>query len=189
MQGVADSLEYRQADSTIYFYRKPVLWTEGNQMTADSIRMLIKGKTIDKIFMNVNSFVISRDSLFNYNQIKGRKMTAEFSQSKISRVIVEGNGESIYFALNEEDGAAMGMNKIICSNITIRFKDGKVNNFSFYVQPEASFIPPHELKKEDMRLKGFLWKKRTNRERRTSLRPRCDNKSCKKVGKNGVYKN
>lgn len=158
MQGVADSLEYRQADSTIYFYRKPVLWTEGNQMTADSIRMLIKEKSIDKIFMKGNSFVISRDSLLNYNQIKGRKMTAEFSESKISKVIVEGNGESIYFALNEDDGAAMGMNKIICSNITIRFKDGKVNNFSFYVQPEASFIPPHELKKEDMKLKGFLWK-------------------------------
>ena len=158
MQGLADSLEYREADSTIYFYKEPVLWTEGNQMTADSIRMLIKGKSIDKIFMNVNAFVISRDSIFNYNQIKGRKMTAEFRDSKISRVIVEGNGESIYFALSEDDGSAMGMNKIICSNITIRFRNGKVNNFSFYVQPEASFIPPHELKKEDMRLKGFLWK-------------------------------
>jgi lipopolysaccharide export system protein LptA len=158
MQGVADSLEYREADSTIYFYKNPVLWTEGNQMTADSIRMLIKGKSIDKIFMNVNAFVISKDSLINYNQIKGRKMTAEFRDSKISQVIVEGNGESIYFALSEDDGSSMGMNKIICSNITIRFRDGKVNNFSFYVQPEASFIPPHELKKEDMTLKGFSWK-------------------------------
>jgi lipopolysaccharide export system protein LptA len=165
MQGLADSLEYREADSTIYFYKDPVLWTEGNQMTADSIRMLIKGKTIDKIFMNVNAFVISRDSLFNYNQIKGRKMTAQFSDSKINRVIVEGNGESLYFALNEDDGAAMGMNKIICSNITIRFRNGKVNNFSFYVQPEASFIPPHELKKEDMRLKGFSWKEEDKPEK------------------------
>ena len=165
MQGVADSLEYREADSTIYFYKSPILWTEGNQMTADSIRMLIKGKSIDKIFMNVNAFVISRDSLFNYNQIKGRKMTAEFANSKINRVIVEGNGESIYFALSEDDGASMGMNKIICSNITIRFKDGKVNNFSFYVQPEASFIPPHELKKEDMRLKGFQWKEEDKPEK------------------------
>ena len=52
----------------------------------------------------------------------------------------------------------MGMNKIICSDITIRFKDGKVNNLSFYVKPEASFIPPHELKKEDRRLKGFEWR-------------------------------
>lgn len=52
----------------------------------------------------------------------------------------------------------MGMNKIICSNITIRFRDGNVNNLSFYVKPEASFIPPHELKKEDKTLKGFEWR-------------------------------
>ncbi len=158
LQGVADSLEYREADSTIYFYKDPVLWTEGNQMTADSIRMLIRNKTIDRIFMNVNAFVISSDSLLNYNQIKGRKMTAEFRDKKINRVVVEGNGESIFYALSEEEASTMGMNKIICSNIIIRFKEGKVNNFSFYVQPEASFIPPHELKKEDMTLKGFSWK-------------------------------
>lgn len=158
LQGVADSLEYREADSTIYFYKNPILWTEGNQMTADSIRMLIKNNTVDRIFMNMNSFVISSDTLKNFNQIKGRRMTAEFKQAKINRVIVEGNGESIVFALNDENTAAMGMNKIICSNITIRFKDGKVNNMSFYVQPDANFVPPHEWKKEDMTLKGFLWK-------------------------------
>ena len=160
MQGVADSLEYREADSTLYFYKNPILWTEGNQMTADSIRMLMKGKGIDKIYLNVNAFVISKDSLINYNQIKGRKMTAEFKDSKINKVIVEGNGESIYFALSEDDGSAMGLNKIICSNITIRFKDGKVNSFSFYKQPDANFIPPHEQKKEDLTLSGFSWKEK-----------------------------
>ena len=50
------------------------------------------------------------------------------------------------------------MNKIICSNIIIRFLDGKVNNLSFYVKPEANFIPPHELTKEQTELDGFTWK-------------------------------
>ena len=157
LQGVADSVEYRSADSTIYFYQDPILWSDGNQMTADSIRMLIKNSTIDKIFMNVNSFVISRDSLFNFNQIKGRKMTAEFKEKKISRVVVEGNGESIYYILSEEEKSSMGLNRIICSNITIRFKDGQVNNLSFYKQPDARFIPPHEITDEDIKLPGFEW--------------------------------
>lgn len=158
LQGVADSVEYRMSDSTIYFYKDPILWSEGNQMTADSIRMLIKNNTIDRIFMNVNSFVISKDSLLNFNQIKGRKMTAEFKEKKIHRVVVEGNGESIYYALSEEEKSAMGVNRIICSNITIRFKEGKVNNLSFYKQPDARFIPPHEITEEDIKLKGFSWK-------------------------------
>lgn len=158
LQGIADSLEYRTSDSTIYFYKDPVLWTQGNQLTADSISMLIENNTISRMFLLDNAFVISQDTLLNFNQIKGREMTAEFAQSKISRVIVEGNGESIYFALDEEDQAFMGMNKIICSDITIRFRDGKVNNLSFYVKPEARFIPPHELTEEEKTLKGFEWK-------------------------------
>lgn len=157
LQGIADSLEYRASDSTIYFYNDPVLWTQGNQLTADSISMLIENNTISKMFLVDNAFVISQDTLQNFNQIKGREMTAEFANRKINKVIVQGNGESIYFALDEKDQAFMGMNKIICSNITIRFKDGRVNNLSFYVKPEARFIPPHELKKEDKTLKGFSW--------------------------------
>ncbi len=168
LQGRADSLAYVSRDSTIYFYGDPVLWANENQMTADSIRILLEMKKISRIYMVSNSFVASVDSLVNYNQIKGRKMTAYFKDKLLHHVIVEGNGESIYFALQEkEDEVAgkkekftivSGMNKIICSNMKINFKEGKVNNISFYVKPDASFIPPHELKKDEILLKGFIWR-------------------------------
>jgi lipopolysaccharide export system protein LptA len=158
LQGIADSMEYRSADSILFFYNKPVLWSQGNQLTADSISMLIKNNTIDKIFLVANAFVISTDTLMNFNQIKGRKMIASIANNKINRVLVEGNGESLYFALDEKNSLLMGMNKIICSNIIIRFKEGRVNNLSFYVQPDANFIPPHELKKDNLTLKGYSWK-------------------------------
>lgn len=158
LQGLADSLEYRQSDSIMYMYKSPVLWTEGNQMTADTISMLIENGAINKIFMVFNAFVISTDTLKNFNQIKGRKMTAFFKDQQLHRVLVEGNGESIYFALEEKTNVLMGMNKILCSNIMIRFTDSKVNSLSFYVKPEADFIPPHELKKNEITLKGFEWR-------------------------------
>jgi lipopolysaccharide export system protein LptA len=157
LQGTADSLEYRSADSTLYFYKNPVLWTDGNQMTADSISMLIEKNTISKIFMNVNAFVISKDTSENFNQIKGRKMIAEFAKSKLNRVYVNGNGESIYFATDEKTGVLTGMNKVICSNIIIRFQDGKVSRISFLRQPDGNFIPPHELEEENMKLEDFIW--------------------------------
>lgn len=171
MQGLADSLEYRMSDSTLFFYQDPVLWSEGNQMTADSIRMLMKNNTIDRIFLVANAFVISQDTLINYNQIKGRKMTAYFRNRRIDRVFVEGNGESLYFALDEKTGGAMGMNKIICSSIMIRFKGGQVNNLSFYVKPDANFIPPHELNEEVIRLDGFSWKTDVKPKRQDVVRP------------------
>jgi lipopolysaccharide export system protein LptA len=158
LQGKADSLAYHFADSTLFFYNEPILWSEGNQMTADSISMLIQNNTVSKIFLVMNSFVISQDTLKNYNQIKGKKMTAQFSKSKINKVIVQGNGESLYYALDDGNKNMLGMNKITCSHITIRFREGKVNNLSFYVKPDAQFIPPHELKEEDKNLKGFDWR-------------------------------
>lgn len=158
LQGIADSLEYRSADSTIFFYKEPVLWTDENQMTADSISILIKKNTISKIFLVAHAFVISKDTLLNFNQIKGRNMIADFIGGKLNNVNVRGNGESLYFAVDEKTNLLTGMNKIICSNIVIRFLEGKVNNLSFYVKPEARFIPPHELQKEDTELEGFVWK-------------------------------
>jgi lipopolysaccharide export system protein LptA len=158
MQGKADSLEYRMADSTLFFYKQPALWSEGNQMTADSIRMLIKNNTLNKVFLVSNAFVISQDTLNNYNQIKGRRMTTELAGGKINRVIVMGNGESIYHLIDEKTMVLMGMNYMICSNIIIRFKEGRVNNLTSYVKPDARFIPPHELKADDQSLKGFKWK-------------------------------
>ena len=158
MQGKADSLEYRIADSTLFFYKKPILWSEGNQMTADSIRMLIRNNTLDKVFLVSNAFVIAQDTLKNYNQIKGRRMTAELANGKLHRMVVIGNGESIYYLIDEKIMQLMGMNYMICSNITIRFKEGKVNNLTSYKRPDAKFIPPHELKADDKTLKGFSWK-------------------------------
>ncbi len=40
----------------------------------------------------------------------------------------------------------------------INFLEGKINNISFYVKPDASFTPPHELKEEATILKGFKWR-------------------------------
>lgn len=168
LQGVADSLAYLSADSIIHFYKDPVLWSDENQITADSIRILLIGKNIDKLITTGNSFVISEDSLKNYNQIKGRRMTAQFKGSMIRTVNVQGNGESIYYALQEKEVEAegkrykitylTGMNKLICSNMRINFVDGRLVDVIAYVNPDASFIPPHELKEADKRLKGFVWK-------------------------------
>ncbi len=157
MQGLADSVEYRFADSTIFFYQDPILWSDGNQMTADSIWMRIANNTINRVYLIDNAFVISQDTLKNFNQIKGRMMRADFADNHIDKVYVNGNGETIYFSLENNDRTVMGMNKLICGSFTIRFLAGKVNNISFYVQPEGEFIPPHEIEENNKRLRNFNW--------------------------------
>lgn len=158
IQGVADSLAYMVADSALNLYGKPVLWSDQNQMTADSIAMLIEQSTLKQMDMKNNAFVITQDTAGNYNQIKGRGMEASFDGDQLSEVYVSGNGESIFFMYDEEKGILMGMNKIICSNIRLYFENQKLIDAAFLVNPEGDFIPPHRLKDDDKLLNGFIWR-------------------------------
>jgi lipopolysaccharide export system protein LptA len=157
LQGISDSLVYRFTDSTIHFYRKPVLWTDDNQLSADSLHIQLANNKLDKMFMRFNSFIISIDTLGYFNQMAGRYMTSFFDSGRISRVEVRGNEESIYHAL-KEDTALMGLNKVVCSDMNILFKDNELQTITFLRQPDALFIPPKEIKEEETRLRGFDWK-------------------------------
>ncbi len=158
LQGACDSLVYRFSDSTIHFYRNPILWSEGSQMVADSMYAELKNKKLDKLHLRVNPLIISQDSVQNFNQLKGKNMVALFGQGKIRRVDVYGNGESIYFAV-DQDTITMGMNRITCSNMFIHFDErGKIHRISFLSSPDGRFIPPHELSEPDKKLKGFKWR-------------------------------
>ena len=156
LQGICDSLVYNFGDSTIYFFTDPVLWNNANQIEADSINIQMANKKIDKMNLRQNSIIISTDSLKNFNQVKGKDMTAFFTNNKISRINVNANGESIYYVLDKD--ALIGLNRAICSDITVRFKENKLQTITFIKKPEARFIPPHEIKEEDTRLKGFKWR-------------------------------
>ena len=156
-QGKSDSLAYFLADSTIYFYNNPVLWKGENQMVADSINLRIEEKKIRQLNMRANCFVISQDTVFNFNQIKGRAMTAYFRDNAVEHILVNGNGESLYFVL-EDDNSLIGMNNIICGNMKIIFENNKVEDIVFYVKPEGKLIPSQELKEPDKKLRGFVWR-------------------------------
>ncbi|MBC5775432.1 LPS export ABC transporter periplasmic protein LptC [Pontibacter sp. KCTC 32443] len=156
LQGKCDSLSFNRTDSVMHMNVKPVLWSEKNQLVSDTIHVYLRNKTIDRMYMYSNAFMSSEDTLSNYNQVKGRNMIAYFTNGDLKRLNVNGNGESLYFAL-EGDTTVTGMNKAICSNMVLQFAENKLNKISFLVNPDANFIPPHELKPTDKQLEGFTW--------------------------------
>jgi hypothetical protein len=141
----------------IFFYDEPILWNEGNQIVADTIFMEIKNGKVDKLNMRNKAFTINQDTVKNYNQIKGRNMTAYMKNDEMDKILVEGNGESIYFAVDEESLDLIGMNKVLCSSMKIQFLNGEMNDITFYTDPEGRFIPPHEIEEPEKRLKDFKW--------------------------------
>ncbi len=158
LQGIADSMAYFNEDSVIFFYGDPVMWNNQNQITADTINLEISEDEMKRMNLRSDAFLVSEDSIENYNQIKGRNMIAHFVDNQIDRINVNGNGEILYFALEEGDSVLMGMNKIFCASMQIRFKEQKLSSFSVYTNPEAQFIPPHELTEEMQYLANFAWR-------------------------------
>lgn len=158
MQGKCDSIAYNRSDSTIWFYDDPVLWNEGSQLSADTIKMQLANERLDKMFLRVNAFVITQDTIENFNQLKGRYMKANFEDNEMRRIDVNGNSENIYFIL-EQDTLMTGMNKVECSDMTLEFKEGnKIYIITYKNKVAAKIVPPHELEDPEMRLRGFKWR-------------------------------
>lgn len=158
-QGICDSLTYNNADSIINFYKKPVLWGDLNQLEADSITVWLVNSKINKMHLRGNSFVISEDSLIKqYNQVKGRVILAYFDErSKVERVDVDGNGESIYYAMDDKE-TLIGLNRVLCGKMNIRFAEDKVQRIAFLGRPDGRLIPPHLIRQGERELEGFQWR-------------------------------
>lgn len=158
MQGKCDSVAYFLSDSTIHMYDGPILWNKSSQMVSDSIDLRFEGDILKTMVLRRKAFLISIDTLGQHNQIKGRKMIGSFNEfGDIQNMDINGNGEGHYFLL-KGDSLMIGMNKVFCSTMTLRFKENIMQNITFYTRPEAKFIPPHELKESEIFLEDFDWR-------------------------------
>ncbi len=158
IQGSCDSLIYNVADSSIVFFKKPLLWANDSQSEADTITLRLINNKVRRMYLSTRSFVITVDSAKNFNQVKGRRITSYLNEkSDIEQVLVEGNGESIYFALDEKN-KLIGMNRVQCSKMRINFRNNEVKRIAFIGKPDASLTPPHEIKPEAKELDGFRWR-------------------------------
>lgn len=157
LQAVADSMVYEDADSTITLYNNPLMWSGNNQMSGDTIVLYLDSGKLDHFVIYGNGFLASRETAKDFNQVKGRKMTGNFIESKISQVYVVGNSQSIFYARNDKDSTFIGVNLIDCSEMLYYLNDNKLVKSVFITKPEAIFYPIGELKPEQLKLKGFKW--------------------------------
>lgn len=162
MQGRCDSLVYSYVDSTINLYTEPVLWSDENQLTADSIWIQMKDSKIDRLFMRHNSMIVSEEDSAMFNQIKGRHMVGQFENAKLRTVNVNGNGQTIYFT-GEEGRDPDSVNKSESSDLVIRLDSNRVDQITFLTQPKATLYPLSKVNLKEMQLEGFSW--------RTDIRP------------------
>ncbi len=155
LQGRCDSMVFDSRDTTNTFYYEPIMWSIGNQLTADEIVMYTKDEVLDKVDLLQRAFIISEEDSGKYNQIKGKNMTGFVKNNEIYKIDVNGNAQSIYYPMERE--TAVGVNRAECSNMVIYLKDRMVNKINMQVSPTGTMSPIILVPDEQQRLDGFYW--------------------------------
>jgi lipopolysaccharide export system protein LptA len=156
LQGMCDSLVYHGADSSMLMYHDPVIWSEKNQITGDSIRMTMRKGEADSMVIYNTAFIVSQDDTNKFNQVKGRDMIGYFHQNEIYKIRVLGNAESLYYA-REEDKSLIGINKAVASDMLIYLENNQISTITYITEPFATLYPEKDISPYDLKLKGFIW--------------------------------
>jgi lipopolysaccharide export system protein LptA len=156
LQGMCDSMTYHGSDSTIIMYKEPVIWSDQNQLTGDSIALTIRNGQVDSLVLYSNAFIVSEDDTNKYNQVKGRDIVGYIRNNELYKIRVLGNAETIYY-VREEDRTMIGINKAISSDLLLFLENKQVKTITYIERPVATLFPEKDISPYDLKLKGFKW--------------------------------
>jgi lipopolysaccharide export system protein LptA len=158
LQGLCDSLTYYVHDSLMTMYNSPILWTNNGQVTAKLIKVTAGQSSIKYFELLTNAIVIQKaDSLddLKFNQIEGKRIEGFITRDTIRKLNVIGNAQIIYYVKQKQ--TFKGVNKTICSDLSVWFNAQGLDRATFRNKPESTIYPLNEVKDEDLRLKHFSW--------------------------------
>ncbi|MDN3620234.1 OstA-like protein [Polaribacter undariae] len=162
LQGKCDSIHTNQETGLTKMFKNPVIWSDQNQITGDTIHLIsnVETEKLDSLKVLNNSFIVSKDSVSNkdFNQIKGRNMFGKFKENKLHFLLVKGNAESVYFNRNEETNVLETITKEISSNIEFTLDSGQIETIKYLKKSDGNTYPPSKLPDDVRELKGFIWR-------------------------------
>jgi hypothetical protein len=156
IQSVCDSMQFNTSDTILRLYKNPILWNENYQLTGDTIHILFNDSTIER--MNVLNYGFAMEEIDStyYNQLKGRTLIAYFKAGEIYKMDVEGNGEAIYYNIDNKTAAPLQLSKLEAPFLTFWINKRKISRIAWNPDPKLNIIPLPDLKPEEKFLQGFV---------------------------------
>lgn len=159
MSGKSDSIHVRERTGLTQMLGRPVVWSENNQLIGDTIHLLnnVETEKLDSLKVYDNAFMIQKDSLGGYNQLKGLQMYGKFEDNDLQQVDLIKNTETLYY-MRDEAGNLIGINKTLSSSIIVYFEDNKVSMVDYLNNVDGILYPESQLPEQERTLKGFNWR-------------------------------
>jgi len=160
LSGKADSIWSSESIGLTKMITEPILWAEESQITGDTIHLISNLETnkLDTLKVFDNAFMVMKDSIEGYNQVKGKEMYALFNEdNEIHEVNFIKNTETIYY-VREDDGELVGIDKALSSAIKLNLESNEITDIWYYETVDSKLYPEEDFPPNFRRLKGFLWR-------------------------------
>lgn len=159
LQGKCDSLITFEKTGLTKLLVNPVMWTQGNQITGDTIHLISNPNTeqLDSLKILNNAFMVQKDSA-GYSQLKGKNMYGRFEKNELKSLDVVGNSEVVFYVRNDLQ-ELVGITRMKSSkNIFIIMENNEIETIDFIEKADGKTYPPSKLPENEKLLKGFIWR-------------------------------
>ena len=156
VQMTCDSLAYLASDSTMHLYKKPISWSENQQMSADSMVLWMKDGVVEHAVGYGNALCVMQDST-EFNQMSGKEATAYFEDGEVKIIDMSGNALTIFYPKDEEKGDYVGMNTTESSFIRMYVENQEIHHMRFTKETTGVLYPMDQIPAGGNRLALFFW--------------------------------
>lgn len=162
MSGKSDSINVDQTTGYTKMIGKPILWSQRNQMTGDTIKIISNKKTekLDSLVVYQNAFLAQEDTLkAGYNQVKGQILYGLFKDNELYQVDIDKNTETIFYQRESEGELKLiGINKVLSSSIRLLFEEREIVDVYYYQNVDGILYQENDLPENARELAGFEWR-------------------------------
>ncbi|MFY7652120.1 MAG: OstA-like protein [Chitinophagaceae bacterium] len=160
LQAVCDSLFYSLEDSTFRLFKDPVVWTQSNQITGDTIFLFLENKQPEKLSVFENAMMLQKLTDNYFNQIKSNTINAFFKKGKIDFLKAKGNAETVYYGQDDYNKFA-AVNKSTCDVIDLFFErkseETRPQKIVMRNNLKGTAFPMGQVNHLEIRLRKFKW--------------------------------
>jgi len=160
MNGKCDSIYINQKTGITKLIRDPVLWSGENQMTGDTIQLInnLETNKLDSLKVFYNTFLVQKDSIRGFNQVKGKELIGLFNDdNKLYNIDINKNAEYIFYA-RKENGELVGIDKRLSSSINLKLTNNEIEEITTFGNPEGALTPDSMYPDNARKLRGFNWR-------------------------------
>lgn len=158
MQSICDSLVTDNRDSTMILNGRPVIWSDGQQISAKLITVYLKNGEVDYAHCEENAIAAQQDDEEQFNQMSGKEIIAYIRDGEMRQIDVNGNAETIFYPHEDDgEGPLVGVNKTQSSYVKMFLREQKIDHILFTTATTGKMYPIDKISSSEQRLGAFFW--------------------------------